>query len=404
MYSTFSRAALPLALLLVAACGGTGPGTVTPSNPMYAGKTVSLGAVLSLTGAGAVYGVNSKNGIDLAIDDINHSGGVNGAQVSVDVQDDASSRDNSASVADQLIKGPSHPIGLVGPTLSNSAVAVHPLANGLHVPIMGISTTGLHIVPDCQYPQPTVCTYVFRDSLGEASAIPANVRAWQAAHASKTATLLVVKDDKFSADGGQIVKMATAANGIRLVDTVEFSKEDPDLASPVRRALQSQPDVVFITGLGSIPARLMIEARKQGFGGGFLGGNGFNTAVVSKAVGAAGLGAQSASAWYINSPFPVNRTFVKAYRARYSIDPDQFAAQAYSSMLIYAAAAKAAHLTFSDMAADRDQLRAAMEKVSIDTPLGPFRFTSEHDVSQTIWIMQMDGAGGFRPVSSVSPG
>jgi branched-chain amino acid transport system substrate-binding protein len=403
MHKTLRLVALPVALLLVTACGGSGSEKVAPSNTTYAGKTVALGAVLSLTGAGAVYGVNSKNGIDLAVDDINRTGGVNGAQVSIDVEDDASNRDHSAGVAEQLIKGPHRPIGLIGPTLSNSAVLVHPLANSLRVPMMGISTTGLHIVPDCQYPQPAICTYVFRDSLGEASAIPANVRAWQSSHASKTGTLLVVKDDKFSADGGQIVKLATAANGIRLLDTIEFSKEDPDLASPVKRALQSQPDVIFITGLGSIPARLMIEARKQGFGGGFLGGNGFNTAVVSRAAGMAGLGAQSASAWYINSTFPGNRAFVKAYRARYSVDPDQFAAQAYTSLLIYAAAARSAHLSFSNLAMDRDQLRAALETVSVETPLGPFRFTSDHDVTQTIWIIQMDGAGGFRPVSSVNP-
>jgi branched-chain amino acid transport system substrate-binding protein len=117
----------------------------------------------------------------------------------------------------------------------------------------------------------------------------------------------------------------------------------------------------------------------------------------------AGLGAQSASAWYINSTFPSNRAFVKAYRARYSVDPDQFAAQAYTSLLIYAAAARSAHLSFSNLAMDRDQLRAALETVSVETPLGPFRFTSDHDVSQTIWIIQMDGAGGFRPVSSVNP-
>jgi hypothetical protein len=44
-----------------------------------------------------------------------------------------------------------------------------------------------------------------------------------------------------------------------------------------------------------------------------------------------------------------------------------------------------------------------MEKVNIDTPLGRFQFTSTHDVKQTIWVIQMDGTGGFNLVISVSP-
>jgi hypothetical protein len=43
-----------------------------------------------------------------------------------------------------------------------------------------------------------------------------------------------------------------------------------------------------------------------------------------------------------------------------------------------------------------------MESVNIQTPLGPFQFTSTHDVKQTIWIIQMDGSGGFNLVISVN--
>jgi len=42
-----------------------------------------------------------------------------------------------------------------------------------------------------------------------------------------------------------------------------------------------------------------------------------------------------------------------------------------------------------------------MESVNIQTPLGPFQFTSDHDVKQTVWINQMDGAGGFTLVKEI---
>ncbi len=213
---------------------------------------------------------------------------------------------------------------------------------------------------------------------------------------------MVANDDKFSSDGGIIVQRTVSQYGIQLLDTVAFSKTTADFATPVTRAVQKKPDVIFITSLGGIPAKIMIEARKQGFTGQFLGGNGFNTAVVSKQAGAAGNGAESGSGWYLHNTFPSNASFVSDYKAKYGSDPDQFAAQGYTGILILADAAKRANLTFSDVAGDRTRIRAAMESVNIQTPLGPFQFTSTHDVKQTIWIIQMDGSGGFNLVISVN--
>lgn len=387
--------------LVLAACGsGTTGGTSTSSS--YQGKTIHLGAILSLTGAGGVYGPSSQKGADLAVETINKAGGVNGAQLALDTQDDNSDKAQSAQVAQRLIQQ-GQVLALLGPTLSNSAVAVHPLAESFKVPILAVSTTGIHIVPDCNYPKPDPCKYVFRDSLGEESAIPANIKTYSAKAHPKTGVLMVANDDKFSSDGGIIVQRTVSQYGIQLLDTVAFSKTTADFATPVTRAVQKNPDVIFITSLGGIPAKIMIEARKQGFTGQFLGGNGFNTAVVSKQAGADGNGAESGSGWYLHNTFPSNASFVSDYKAKYGSDPDQFAAQGYTGILILADAAKRANLTFSDVAGDRTRLRAAMESVNIQTPLGPFQFTSTHDVKQTIWIIQMDGSGGFNLVISVSP-
>ena len=392
--------AIALAVAL-AACGGAGSTGTTSSNS-YQGKTIQLGAILSITGAGGVYGPSSRDGMLLAVDKINNSGGVNGAKISLDVKDDASDKAQSAQVAQTLIQQ-GQLLALLGPTLSNSAVAVHPLAESFKIPILAVSTTGIHIVPDCNYPKTDPCKYVFRDSLGEESAIPANIKVYSDLKHPKTGVLMVANDDKFSSDGGKIVQNTVAQYGIQLLDTVQFSKTTADFATPVTKAVQKHPDVIFITSLGGIPAKIMIEARKQGFTGQFLGGNGFNTAVVSKQAADAGKGAESGSAWYINNTFASNAGFVQAYRAKYSADPDQFAAQGYAAILILADAAKRANLTFSDTAGDRTKLRDAMESVNIDTPLGRFQFTSNHDVKQTIWVIQMDGNGGFTLVKSVTP-
>lgn len=392
-----------VATIFVAACGSSGGGGGGGNSNSYAGKTIKLGAILSLTGAGGVYGPQSQNGMKLAVQQINASGGINGAQIDLTVLDDTSDKATSSAKAQTLIQQ-NQVLALLGPTLSNSAVGVHPLAESLKVPILAVSTTGIHIVPDCNFPDTTPCKYVFRDSLGEQTAIPDNIKSYAADAHPKTGVLLVAQDDKFSSDGGKIVQDTVGQYGIQLVKTIPFSKNDADLSPYVTQAVQLNPDVIFITSLGNIPAKIMNAARNQGWQGQFLGGNGFNTAAVSKQAGAAGKGARSASAWYIGNTFASNADFVSAYRNQYQIDPDQFAAQGYTGIKILAEAAKHANLTFTDLAGDRTKLRDAMEKVNIDTPLGPFQFTSTHDVKQTVWVIAMDGNGGFTLVHQISPG
>ncbi len=381
-----------VAAFLVAACGSSGGGGGGNS---YSGKTLKLGAVLSITGAGGVYGPQSRDGANLAVKQINAAGGVNGAKIELTVEDDASDKAQSSQKAQTLIQQ-TQVMALLGPTLSNSAVGVHPLAEKLKTPILAVSTTGINIVPNCNNPDPTPCKYVFRDSLGEQTAIPANIKSYSEDGHPKTGVLLVAQDDKFSSDGGKIVQDTVAQYNIQLLKTIPFSKNDADLSSYVTQAVQLKPDVIFITSLGGIPAKIMTAARTQGWKGQFLGGNGFNTATVSKQAGTSGTGARSASAWYIGNDFPSNKDFVDAYKTEYSKDPDQFAAQGYAGIKIIADAASRANLSFSNLASDRDKLRAAMETVNIQTPLGPFQFTSTHDVKQTVWIIQMDGAGGFK--------
>ena len=387
-----------VAVVVAAACGSTGGGGSAGNS--YAGKTIKLGAILSITQAGGVYGPQSRDGMQLAVDEINKAGGVNGAQISLTVKDDASDKAQSAQLAQTMIQS-DQDLALLGPTLSNSAVAVHPLAESLKTPILAVSTTGIHIVPDCNFPKTDPCKYVFRDSLGEETAIPDNIQSYAADGHPATGVLLVAQDDKFSSDGGKIVQKTVDEYGIKLLKTIPFNKAEADLSPYVTQAVALKPDVIFITSLGGIPAKIMTEARKQGWQGQFLGGNGFNTATVSKQAGAAGKGARSASAWYIGNSFASNSDFVTAYKAKYTNadgtpkNPDQFAAQGYTAIKVIADAAKRANLTFSDLPGDRDKLRAAMETVNIQTPLGPFQFTSNHDVRQTVWIIQMDGAGGF---------
>ncbi|HYR63582.1 MAG TPA: ABC transporter substrate-binding protein, partial [Actinomycetota bacterium] len=250
---------------------------------------------------------------------------------------------------------------------------------------------------------PYSCNYIFRDSLGEAAAIPANLAVAVAKLHPTTAALAFANDDKFSSDGAAIFKSTFTADSINLVDTEQFPKAQTDFSTYATSIIARKPDVVAISGVGGVPSKLIVELRRQRYAGPILGGNGFNSSSVSSQAGQAGAGAQSGSAWFLGTTTTVNTKFVAAYKAKYNANPDQFAAQAYTAVYLFAEAARHATLTFNDPAKDRDALKAALEKVSLDTPLGPFSFTSAHDVHQPIYVVAMDGAGGFTLVDTVQP-
>src|SRR5260370_20969826 len=91
--------------------GGGGGATTS-----YDGKTIRLGADLSVTGAGILIGVQSRNGMQLAVDQINKAGGVLGGKIVLKVIDEASDPAQSAAAARTMIQQDQDP-ALAGPTL-----------------------------------------------------------------------------------------------------------------------------------------------------------------------------------------------------------------------------------------------------------------------------------------------
>src|SRR3979409_468495 len=157
--------------IALAACSGTAAPSGPSSSPSAsaAKPDVKVGVVISLTGVGNAYGPAQKNGVELAAQRINDAGGVNGAKLVLVVDDDQSTTDGGVT-AFRKQTGQDRVSAILGPTLSNTAVAAHPVAQSAQTPVIAISNTGDGIVGKCSYGP---CDYIFRASLGEATAIPA---------------------------------------------------------------------------------------------------------------------------------------------------------------------------------------------------------------------------------------
>jgi branched-chain amino acid transport system substrate-binding protein len=377
--------ALGALALTLAACSGTttsGGGSGSPK-ASAAKADVKVGVVISLTGVANVYGPTQKNGVELAVQRINDAGGVNGAKLVLVIDDDQSTTDGGVSAFRKQVTQ-DRVVAILGPTLSNTAVAAHPVAQSAQTPVIAISNTGDGIVGKCDW---GTCDYIFRASLGESTAIPQTVNVAKTKLNVKSVVLMYAQDDKFSSDDFAIFKKNLTSAGITIKKEIAFSKADVDLSAPVTAALAEAPDAIVDSSLVGPAIQVLKEVNKRKPGMLVIGGNGFNTPAIIASAGAAAEGAVSAAAWYLGNPDPVNKDFVAAYKAKFNADPDQFAAQSYSALYILLDALKRTPSVTSVL---HDKLRDQIELTTgVKTPLGEFSFTASHDVSQKVYVVQI---------------
>src|SRR5450756_2480854 len=121
--STVALVTLALAATLIWGCG--------PSHPGTSGQVLTLGGIFPLTGSSAVYGINSRNAMTMAVDEFNAAGGtiVDGVSTTVKAvaEDDTGSPEVGASAAHKLIDQ-DRAIGLIGTVMSKVSLAFAPIA------------------------------------------------------------------------------------------------------------------------------------------------------------------------------------------------------------------------------------------------------------------------------------
>ena len=363
---------------------------------------LTIGALFSLTGAGAPYGPEQLKGARLAVAQINAAGGVHGAPLQLSAIDDRSDPAYGTAAMRTLIDKQSVR-AVLGPTLSLVAVGADPLANRLRTPVLAVSNTADGVVGRCPYP----CGWIWRDSLGASVAVPANISQFVLANRPSSAVVMYTAADPLAESEAAHAVQTFSGQNVRVLATVLMPRSG-SLRALVAKVLALKPSVLFI-GTSSAPGRAieaMRELRAAGFTGAILGGNSLNSQTVARLAGRSGKGAQSGAAWYRGNNFPANAQFVTAYTQAYSAAPDQFAAQAYAGVQILASALRNAGLAGSTapLAKQRAEVQKALGNTALMTPLGPFRFNSSHDVEQIVWVQAIDGQGGHSLVGFCNPG
>jgi branched-chain amino acid transport system substrate-binding protein len=326
---------------------------------------IPLGAAISLTGEAAQYGTAIRNGFQLAVDELNAAGGIHGNKIVLIIEDDQGKKEEAINVFKKLIFQ-NKVLMVFGPTLSNSAQAADPIAQAAKTVAFGTSNTADGIT--------AIGNYVFRNSVTEASVLPATLKTVQQKVPLKKVAVMYGNDDVFTKSGYDNFKKALADLNIPITSTETFAKGDVTFKAQLTKIKATNPDALVLSALVAEGGPIIVQARELGFNVPIIGGNGMNSArLFDLAPGTASDNVWIGSPWSIENKTTENSRFINAYQARFPLPPDQFAAQAYDAMYIVAQGLQHVELK-GDLVADRPALRDALPRVTWTGATGPFKF------------------------------
>ncbi len=264
--------------LLLAGCAAPAAQPTTPPTAGALSGQIAIGAVWSLTGGAAVYGPQQKNGSELAMNEINAAGMLGAAAIKLIFEDDRSVKEGAIPAFEKLINN-DKVVAILGPTLSNSALAADPIAQSKKVVVMATSNTAGGILE--------IGDFIFRDSLPEAVVVPNTVKVTSEALKYKKVAVMYGEDDAFTKSGYDVFKQALADLKIETVTTETFKKGDTDFSAQLTKVKTLNPEAIILSALAEEAAGIMVQGRQLGIPATvrFIGGNGLNSAQLAKLAG-----------------------------------------------------------------------------------------------------------------------
>src|SRR5258708_13271150 len=230
--------------LLAAVCGGGAVG--------QSGAPIKRADVAELSGGGATVGNNWKNGIDLAIEEINAKGGILGHKLEVTHAD---SQSNPGVARAQVQKAlDNEPYVLLGPGYSGSVKVTSPLAADAGIAqIMGGEAAELTQGGN---------KFLFRTSFGQQSSMPKVAKYIDDDLKAKSVAIVWVNND-FGKGGRDVISKEFARYGIKVAADLSTEAGQADFAADVSKIKAAAPDAVFIYVNEEESARILKELKRQ---------------------------------------------------------------------------------------------------------------------------------------------
>ena len=290
--------------------------------PVFAAETVKLIDDVELSGTGVTSGSMWKNGVDLAVKEINAAGGILGRQISISHQDNQSQAQIAKAVATKAMDD--EPYVLLGPIFSGDVNVSSAVAEEAETPmIMGGEASNL-----TQQGK----KYLFRTSFSQVTAMP-KLAAYMEKSGIKTVAMVWISND-FGKGGHDAMLKELTARGIKVVADIPTEPGQVDYSAVVVNAAKAGADALFSYKNEEESARFLIALRKFGYDRPVYG----ETVLVSQRVielaGSAANGAKGHVGLTVDSPNPLVHAFGAKFKAAYGYSSDHNGIKGYTAVYL----------------------------------------------------------------------
>lgn len=328
------------------------------SSEASSAKGFKIGGIGPVTGAAAVYGLAVKNGAQIAVDEINADGGINGYQIEFNFQDDEHDAEKSVNAYNTL-KDWGMQV-LMGTVTSAPCVAVADKTNADNM--FQITPSGSSV--ECAQ-NPNVFRVCFSDpDQGAASAT-------YIAENKLAEKIAVIYDSSDVYSSGIYEKFAAeAANqGLEIVDAEAFTADsNKDFSTQLQKAKDAGADLVFLPIYYTEASLILKQADTMGYAPKFFGCDGMDGILQVE-----NFDTKLAEGLMLLTPFAADaqdeltQKFVTSYKENYGETPIQFAADAYDAIYAIKAAMEEADITPETSVSDTcDKMKEAMLKIKVN--------------------------------------
>jgi branched-chain amino acid transport system substrate-binding protein len=314
------------------------------------GDEIVIGEFGSLTGTTATFGISTKNGIDMAIDEVNARGGVLGRQVRVIVEDDQGRPEEAQAVVTKLITS-DRVIAILGEVASSNSLAAAPVAQQNQIPMISPSSTNPAVTE--------VGDYIFRVCFIDP--FQGLVMAKFAVNTLKLQRVAILTDveSDYSVGLTDVFTEEFGKMGGQIVATESYGGGDTDFSAQLTALRSSNPQAIFVPGYYTEVGLIARQAKSLGLNVPLLGGDGWDSPALVEIGGEALNGSYFSNHFSVDAESPSIQKFVSDYRARFGETPDALAGLGYeSAMLLFDAIERAGS---TDGPAIRDALAATKD-------------------------------------------
>lgn len=308
--------------------------------------TIKIGGIAPLSGGVAVYGAECKNGIDLAVEEINAAGGINGQKIEFICEDDEGDSAKSVNAYKKLVTKDRVKV-IIGSLTSGCTMAITNLAQAQNVVQIAPAATAVAITDAGNYVFRACYTDPFQGKIG-------GKFAYENLGTKKAAVLYDIGNDYSVGLTDNFTAEYTSMGG-SIVSKESYSTGDKDFNAQLTKIKAANPEVIYLPDYYGTVALIAKQLRAQGINVPIVGADGWDG--LTDNAGDEVLNGYYSNHYSENSSSAAVQTFVKSFKAKYNKAPNSFAALGYDCVYMLRDAMKASGST-DDSAKIRDALEA----------------------------------------------